>query len=715
MNSHNIPNEMKTGDKMKKILAIFHADIRSIITNWTILIVVLGLLFLPALYAWLNIKSSWDPYSHTNTIPIGIVNNDKGAIIQNKNIQIGKKIIDSLREDKSLGWKFTNEAEAKRKVEIGEYYACVIIPENFSQRITTVLTDEPIKPEIIYYVNEKTNAIAPKITTKGASSIVEQVSKNFVKTSSSIVLSIFNELGIELEQELPTIQKIKQLVFWLEDKLPEIENMTELAITDAKRAENIINSTTERIAIIEKVIANGHELDNRLKGYLSNTDDVLHSINPHLKQNLEWLLQQERNISAMIENMAEDNEIDNQIILDRITNNQNLVMAVDNMFQQLNAFTGSNVFQTERATLARILTNQNKQLGIKQNNIPLENVQELSTANEGEINDLIHRFDSETSPKLDQVVVKARNLMVNYQSLINQGQRKLNEVQDILQHTKLLLKTGSQELATFQSHFPEVRRKITEIANKMREFDKNHDLHKIISLLRNDINKESDFLAEPVLLTEHKMFPIPNYGSAMSPFFTTLALWFAGLVLVSILSVNLCDSEKEFKPYQIYIGRYLIFFSIGILQSCIITVGDVVFLHTYVASKFWFYLFSIFIATVFGLIIYTLVSIFGNVGKAICVILLVLQISSSGGTFPVQVTPAFFQAINPYLPFTYAISLLRETVGGIVWSVAIKDLVILFLFFIMTIISGVLLKKPLLQKTEKLRKVLSSSRLMEHD
>ncbi|MFB5283102.1 YhgE/Pip family protein [Peribacillus sp. Hz7] len=700
---------------MKAIIRIFQDDLRSIYTNWAVLIVVFGLLFLPGLYAWFNIKASWDPYRHTEMIPIAFVNKDRGVIFQDKEINMGKRMTDALRKDRSLGWKFTNEAEAKQKVKLGEYYACVIIPENFSEQITTVLTDEPVRPKIIYYVNEKSNAIVPKITTKGASSIVEQVSKNIVKTSSAMMLTMLNEAGVELERELPTIQKMKQMVYWLEDAFPEIERLTEQAVMDVEKVEKRIDSTNASINKIEQVAANGEALYVGIENYISITSKALQALGPNLKQNIEDLLQQEMNLSAVMETLDLTNEDAVQHTLNRVSSTRNVVVAIQNMLDHLNAVAGTNLFETERNTLERVLVNQNKQVeGLQQRNLSVLELQQLAEANVSEWKGLQEKFASETNPKLAKVVEQARTIMDEFEVLSKQGKNRLNEVQAVLQHAKQLAATGGKDLSSFQTRLPELKRNISEIANQMRAFEKNHDLHKMIALLRNDVKKESDFFAEPVLLTEHKLFPIPNYGSAMSPFFTTLALWFAGLVLVSIFAVDIRDSEK-YRPYQIYIGRYLTFFCIGILQSVIISIGNIMFLHTYVVEKLWFFLFAAFIATVFGMLIYTLVSIFHNIGKAFCVILLVLQISASGGTFPVQVTPPFFQFINPYLPFTYAISLLREAVGGMIWSIVKIDLFILFLCFSITFLVGVVLRNPLLQKTAIFRRKLVQSRMMEHE
>jgi putative membrane protein len=217
----------------------------------------------------------------------------------------------------------------------------------------------------------------------------------------------------------------------------------------------------------------------------------------------------------------------------------------------------------------------------------------------------------------------------------------------------------------------------------------------LIEYLKHDPNKESSFLAKPILLKTERIFPIPNYGSAMTPFYTMLALWVGGTLLVSSLRVDVENVESQYKHYQIYFGRLLTFLTICILQAVIVSIGDVYLIHAYVADKLWFVLFSIYISSVFTIIIYTLCSVFGNIGKGLSIILLVLQISSSGATFPVSLTPAFFQTLHPFMPFTYGVSILRETVGGMIKEVVIRDTLYLLIFVGISFLVALALKRPL--------------------
>ncbi|MEC2078518.1 YhgE/Pip domain-containing protein, partial [Metabacillus fastidiosus] len=165
---------------MKKVFHIYQTDWRNIFKVPMALLLIIGLMFLPSLYAWVNIIGGWDPYGNTSKIPIAVTNEDDGALIELRDIKqeinIGNEIVNSLKKNNKLGWEFVSKEEAEHGVSHGDYYASILIPNDFSSKVTTILSDSPEKPEVIYTVNEKINAIAPKITASGATGIVAQVS-----------------------------------------------------------------------------------------------------------------------------------------------------------------------------------------------------------------------------------------------------------------------------------------------------------------------------------------------------------------------------------------------------------------------------------------------------------------------------------------------------------------------------------------------------------
>jgi putative membrane protein len=625
---------------LKRVCQIFREDLLSVGTNWAAAAIIMALIVLPSLYAWFNIEASWDPYGNTKGIPIAVVNNDTGAVLKGMKINIGRDVVQALRKNKSLGWRFVDSAEADRGVKQGKYFASITIPKDFSPKIATILSDNPKKPELIYTVNEKINAIAPKITVKGAEGLQDEISKNFVKTASNVIFTIFNQLGVELQRNLPDIEKLKTMIFWLNDHLGEAETIINTADQDSAQAQKIVEDLQRYVAEVQGIIDKARGLSGQVTSFFDKNKEAFSNLGPAIKQNLLYMQQNATSIeqlTGVLLSTTASPEDKKNALNDSITR-LNILIEMDtlliNLFDHLNGLGDTSVFSQQLASITK-----------------------EKTASEN----LLHM--------LTTIQFQA----VPSQALVQQA----NETSKAVTSGLTQLTSKYDTLALIKRDYPGVKQKIANLANQIRQFEKTANIQEIIDLLRNNAMKESDYFAKPVLIKEKRLFPIPNYGSAMSPFYTTLSLWVGTTLLISLIPVEIL--QNNFSPNQVYLGRFLTFLIFALCQSIIVTLGDVFLLKTYVAAKLWFVLFGLLISAIFMLITYTLVSIFGNVGKGLAIVLLVLQVSGSGGTFPIQVMPPFFQRLNPLLPFTYAISLIRESVGGIQWDVAKRDLAISFL------------------------------------
>ncbi|PEQ09928.1 YhgE/Pip domain-containing protein [Bacillus toyonensis] len=929
---------------MKQIWRIYKTDLRNVAKHWAAIVIVLGLMILPSLYAWFNIKASWDPYGNTKEVPIAVSNQDAGSNLRGKDINIGKEIVDSLKKNKNLGWKFVDEKQAIYGVERGDYYASITIPKDFSEKIATVLDENPKKPELDYYVNEKVNAIAPKITAKGASGITEEISKNFVKTANGEIFKIFNDLGIDLETNLPSIEKVKDLVFKLEAQFPEMNTLMDKALDDATRAEDVVKVAQKELPVVESVINDGQEALGNLDKFFANNDQTLQNapgtirnhlttakdvmdkantftnflMNPGIdlsgmkglpefparpdlsKLNDEGYKNIARNINQTVNNVlnsARAGTTYGKSVVNGLQNGQfdpekakqdlnavseNLQGRTDSVAYLINVFTelqksattdfGQSFFQgrVDRLTKLKsgmenanngikdivnvigtgqevkkdvtdaanqkldvanglidqaekdynetfvadykkavstvdqakadangaydtvkneydkakntfegiiadvnnrgvngldstkvylndlngqlqatknligdaipVLESTNKVLadvnsdknlnngiaklnkaqnavqkgidatnkattlinnGQKPTKEVVESINEATKNASAQLGDFLATYDSEIVPNFNTAIERTKRMSKNTTQILSEADKKLPDVKKLLEDSSKGLVDGRKKLADIKADMPETEKKIKELADKIRDFESEEDLKDIIRLLKNDVEKQSDYFANPVNLKENKLFAMPNYGSAMSPFYTVLALWVGALLMVSLLTVEVHEEGANYKSHEVYFGRLLTFLTIGLSQAFIVSMGDIFLLGTYVVDKFWFVLFSLFIGGVFVCIVYSLVSIFGNVGKSMAIILLVLQVAGSGGTFPIQMTPAFFQALYPFLPFTYAISAIRETVGGMLWDIVTRDLLVLSVFVVVMIVAALLLKTPINKSSEK--------------
>ncbi|MCJ8010924.1 YhgE/Pip domain-containing protein [Paenibacillus sp. KQZ6P-2] len=713
---------------MKNIALIFGKDVRNIVTNWAALVLILGLVLLPSLYAWFNIKGSWDPYSNTGGIPIAVANNDKGTTLKGNAVNLGNEIINSLKDNHNLGWRFVSEEEAIKGVQHGDYYASIIIPDSFSATIATFLTNNPTKAEILYYVNEKINAVAPKITSSGASAIVQEVSKNFVKTANGTIFKVFNELGIQLQEHLPTIEKIRSLVFRLEKSFPDINNAVKVAADDIHKTDQLVAEAQKNIALVADIAKYGQEFASGLDTFLSTASDAAKDIGPNVKQDL-LLLQQTALSTQQLTSVLKDPNIDPSVVTDTLDHISSMLTSglkvqsqLINWFDQLNKVTGNQIgfvstklrqvqdkMKQQQALVSSISSAVKK--GEKPASDMVDRLNQISGDTSKILGDLLNRYDSEIQPAILSGLNKAQQTAKKTSSVMNSALKSIPDVKKILNDASKGLTLGTQGVSAIQKELPTAEATISDLAQRMREFETEGSLQELISLLKNNFSLESQFFAEPVVLKENKLYPIPNYGSAMSPFFSTLALWVGATLLVSLVTTEV-HGDHPYKNYEVYFGRFFTFLTLALLQSVCVTTGDMFLLGTYVVDKPWFVVFGLVNSAVFMLIVYTLVSVFGNVGKALAIVLLVLQLAGAGGTFPIQTTPAFFQAIHPFLPFTYGISLMRESVGGIIWSTVRNDLLIMCIFSAVTLVIGLALKGTINQLAAGMVKKAKESKLI---
>ncbi|QOS98306.1 YhgE/Pip domain-containing protein [Brevibacterium sp. JNUCC-42] len=714
---------------MNNIFLIFKRDVKNIVTNWAAAIIISGLVFLPSLYAWFNIEASWDPYGQTGGIKIAVSNLDKGAELRGNKLNIGEEIIASLKENKKIGWVFLDEDKAMKGVEHGDYYASITIPANFSERIATVLSKNPQKAEIIYNVNEKINAISPKITSKGASGVTEEVNRNFIKTANGTIFRIFNEIGIQLESELPTIKRLIELVYKVEGSFPEVHKVISTAGDDLKKVDDILKKAQNNLPVITHLAQDAERLSVHVGEFLDHSADAIGTLTPTIKENL-LVIQQTSVLTEKLFGILQDISFVPSLAkveLDRTAERLERAIGVTDrligVFEPLSNLTGNRLhFVTDK--LKNIKSTFEKQQTIlttiadviERGERPAEQLVDqfiqLSKDTSQAIDDLINRFDTQIEPLIIQGIEKAKKDANQARSVLKDAINSIPDVQKILNDAAKGLSLGSKDLLLLQKNLPGIETKIKDLAKRIRALEKEGNLEEVIDLLKTNAEKESQFFAEPVLLKENRLYPIPNYGSAMSPFFTTLSLWVGALLLVSLLSIEVHDHEHSFKSYEVYFGRYLTFGMLALLQSVMVTMGDMFILGAYVADKLWFVLFGLMLSAVFMLIVYTLVSVFGNVGKAMAIVLLVLQLAGSGGTFPIQVTPPFFQAIYPFLPFTYAISMMREAVGGILWDVINKDIMMMTAYAGIALVIGLALKKIINRSSVKLVKKAKESQLI---
>ena len=695
---------------MKNIIEIFRNDIKEVFRKTNTWIIIVGLIFLPSMYAWPNILSSWDPYGHTNNIKVAVTSEDEGATVDGKELNLGKSLVEGLKNNKNLDWQFvSNKQEAEDGVRIGNYYASIVVPKNFSQDMTSVSRTEPQRATIEYTVNEKINAISPKITNSGASAIANNISKNFVETANGIIFEKLHEAGIKFEENLPSIEKAKEEIFKLNDNFSTYESTLSELIGKVEYGYNILNNVQNTLPEIDRVATSSIMIADKAGITINNiqgfNERLLLIINNHLNV-VEEVSKEANTIAKELQqkpDKAEEIKARQKALDSRLQASTERLQLVKNIFEYFNKLSSERLFNNQ---LERVTTLSNDITTIKEVNNNIYNkmdhydeiadtVKEEFVNKSARVNEVSSNMNSklnvEVAPLISQVLSKAEVNIDKVSGIISGAQGELPAVERKLSETEVKISSAYGKLLSLQAHIPSAKSKIQRLTDEIKKADSGIDKNQLFNLLKVDYKQQAEFFANPVKLQENKLYHIENYGSAMTPFYTVLSIWVGSLLMSSLLTTKVEDEENKYKPYQKYFGRGLLFVIISLFQTLIITLGDMYVLGTQATSPFRFVIFALLISLLFSSIIYTIVCILGNVGKAVCIVLLVLQLGSSGGTFPIQMTSEFFQALYPKVPFTYSIGLLREAVGGVYIPSVERDIKILFIYLIIVLVGGAIL------------------------
>ncbi|WP_434102340.1 YhgE/Pip domain-containing protein [Enterococcus faecalis] len=883
---------------IKNTWELFILDWKRIFKNPVATFLIVALMIIPSLYAWFNIKALWDPYSNTGELPIAVYSDDQTATFQDKSVNIGDEVLKNLKKNKQLGWRFVDsKKELDKGVQSGKYFAGIYLPKDFSKDLLSFTSGDINKPKIEYSINEKINAIAPKITSKGASSIQSQISEEFIKTASSTLIKTFNDIGYDIDKNMVSIQKVKSMILdtdanigtidtyakqvtdlhgkmpelkeklakandamkylpevdalgekivelngkmpsikeqasvilTLQEKIPEIQNagrqiamidedfasveqtMSE-GIQEAKQGLEIIQQVQTALPDIRKLGDQANDLGNvtldgatqlekALPGITQSVGTILKAIGTisagvntaledlknhrlpveereAIKQQLsESLGKQHENIQQLIQLFTQIQEAtgntDLQDTINRLNTIDGIVVRlktdVDNI--DVNAVTDAdlNAIQAEAQqveatvnsinpdaienTVKKILdkliaTIQNAQGQLnKAQQIDFEGL--LSSTSQTVTNaiSLLEKYQAEM-PAIKQEIHDANTMLNGNMETIVNG---INRGADLYKNDLPVIQDKVSKAAAFmQNDYPGIRKDLTntlktvnekmpdveaaldkaneliindwpniktglhKAANAIRKGEKEVDLGEILKLLKLDANKESDFFTQPVEVKEHAVYPIANNGSASTPFYTALCLWVGAVLFSSVATTDVYlegKDKKRFSKREQFSARMFTFIVMGIGQALIVTLGNYFALGVDVRNPAYSVWFAVLITITFMIMVYVLVALFGNVGKGIAIIILVLSISGGGGNYPIQVSGKFFQMINPFLPFTHAVNLLRESAGGIYWPNAWFAIWIMVGISVVFSIGGAILYPHLEHRSKKFAALAQKSHL----
>lgn len=736
---------------MRNIIAILKRDLSRIRGSVVALIVAVGLVIVPTLYAWFNIAGSWDPYGNTGNLKVAVANSDDGYMsdLIPVRVNIGDTVVSALRENDQLDWRFVSESDAVEGVRSGEYYAAVVIPENFSSRMMTVFSSDAEHAEIVYYENQKANAIAPRVTDKAASTVRQQIDETFAKTISDVGLATTSSLlefmdGDQIAAYAGNLSgTLAGAITTLRDASGSVDEFAGLL----QSSTGLLDSTSDLLASAGTASKDAKALVGDAKTGLSGMHDALDAavaaINQSLKDSagdydaaakaineafgaadahVSLTVTQLRDASADVAKRASDmrDVQDNILAVERDVEGSNLPEKLKaELVQKIDivANTVGNV-ANQQELLAKHLSDAAASLetGAADARAKAQAVKDGIAEAKGSIGGVKDSYNatlkqqiSDLSDAVADVARRGSDMADDLGATVTDLSHAASALSDDLAGAHAVLADASADLVSAADDLQRLKEGLDTAVTS-------GDLDRVRELIGSDPAALADALAAPVALDRQAVYHIKNYGSAMAPFYTTLSIWVAGIVLAAMLKANVDEADVKAlgnpRLHELYLGRYAFFALLAFAQATLVCAGDLLFFGIQCEHPFQFMLVGWLAGFVFSNMIYTLTVSFGDIGKAIAVVLLVMQVAGSGGTFPIEMTADFFQAVYPFLPFTHAINAMHAAMAGAYGMEFWIELGTLSLYLIPSLALGLVFRRPVIRANRWIIEKLEETKLM---
>ncbi|ACV21661.1 Phage-related protein [Slackia heliotrinireducens] len=717
---------------MHNVLNIFLEDLRQIKNNTIAVIVTFGLCIMPALYAWLCIAGFWDPLSNTENLKVAVANDDVGyqSDLMPTRINVGEDVESSLRANESFDWVFVSTEDAVEGVKSGEYYAAIVIPESFSADMMTFLSDDIERADIVYYTNEKENAIVPRITEQGALTVQAQISETFAATVSEVGLSSASTVLDFMDSESATgygarlSDSMGNLIADLDDASAQLTSFTSLltstqdlldatsSITGdsaaADSAKAAIDDADQALSDASGFLNGSLELaDDALQDSLSSYDSVSASVDAAFDALSTGATDAADDIDAVSGEIATlaDSYRQMRDTLASLGADQALLDRMDRTISTLDSV----IAKLDKASSG--ITSTDSDLSAKRAEVKSD----IATAR-SEIEALDLTSDSGLATQVSQLESTLTTLDGQLSGVSGDLETTVDSLTDTAGSFSKDLGTVAGLIEAASGSLDEAADSLRDVKQKLDEVLTSNDTEALKEFIGSDPSAFANLLVSPVQVDRHVFYPMENYGSAMASFYISIALWVGTLLMTTIVKPHVSRSRSEklerVRPWQLYLGRFGVFLAVALVQAVIVCAGSLAMLDIQCVHPLVFVLTGCFIAAVFSTVIYTLAASFGNAGKAISVILLVMQVPGSGGTFPIETTLPFYQALYPFLPFSHTIKALNCGIAGFFGTQLSSELLWLAALTIPFFILGMVLRNPMIRFNEFFVSKIEETKLM---
>ena len=735
---------------MKNIWKIFTGDLKKLVKQPFALVIIIGLCVIPSLYTWFNIFANWDPYANTGGIPVAVVSLDKDYTRKDGSVvNMGESVLESLHSNTSVKWIFLDtEEEAREGVEAGKYYAAIVITDKFTYSMYNVFSDDFENPSLIYYQNQKSNAIATKITDTVAGTLQNTINETFIKVAATTIFEEGNSVSDQMQGD-SYVEEFCADLEELNDNLKEYSAMIDTFRAGNDRLEAAITHVNYEIPVMQKKLDATTASLNQSSQNLSSTRDTLSNFSTNVDTSMSTIqtsLEDMKKIldqSKLADDTAQMTKDLNKVARDTNTLNgqvNNLLAAlieqrVQGSVSGGDASTGSgsgNTAATDAAiealkamqkeldmmntVIGSVLESTDEQAAEKAKvnvNNAMNNLKNVIDSCENSVSNMQGIYKNNLVPQMQKVLTNMLDSLNQVTNLVNTLSNTVQNIGVVMEGVGDAVDGTSESLGQIQGVVDGISQKLTDLTEQLEGASEEEMMDILVRFLGGDPDSLGAYFASPVTMETIAMYPVATYGSAMTPFYSTLAIWVGSTILVALVKVKASPKNLEnVQSYQLYFGRYLLFLLLAQIQAAIIVAGDLWLLKVNIVEPGLFFLAASFTATAFSLLIYSLTLAFGDVGKAVCVIVMVLQIAGSSGTFPIELLPDIYQKIYIFFPFPYAITAMREALAGMYGTAYMAALAKLILFMLEGLLIGLVIRIPFVKLNHFVEERMEDTELM---
>lgn len=697
---------------MITIFRVFLSDVKRLRSNVVAIVIIMGLSIIPALYAWFNIMSNWDPYgtSATSQMKVAVCSQDSGVEIGSLSLNVGDEVITGLKENTTIGWVFTaSKDEALEGVNSGDYYAALIVPESFTTDFISFLGGDPKNPTIAYYENSKKNAIATKITGKAKTAVQEQVNQKVISTLTEVltesgkILAENDENGVDivastadqLDELDSSLQTYVNILNTFSLVTASASDLAESAQSLLINTQGIFDSSQDSVSNMQSSVLSGAQTADTVSSLIGISLDSVEQDLTLLSDQMDTLTVGDSfdSIRNQVDTAKTMSKSTISVLKDIFGETDQYVSAVDKSFKQLN--TDLKAFKKDANVTAQSLKHLKRTIKA--------DIKDCKNS----IRKIRNTYQYQVQPDVSRSVLRMEQALIQTGKMLNNIESSFGTIDRALESYQTTLDSGTDDITATKDYIVSLQSDIRKLSKSLRALSGDEQYNEMMDLLKNDPTRMASFMASPVSMETKAVYPIETYGSAMAPFYTVLAIWVGALILVALIHVKVAPIENlKVRPWQAFFGRYITFFLIGQAQTAIAVLGDLFYVDIQCPHPFLFWLAAAASSFVFTLLIYSLTVAMGNVGEAIAVIIMVIQVAGAGGTFPIEVLPEVYQMIYKYLPFTYCMNAMRECVGGVYQNDYWMDLSALGVYVLISLLVGLIVAIPL----RRLNKVIERSK-----